>query len=613
MRLIGLLWGLAGCAGPAEHGEDHATPVAVATPGAAQPLQPSPGRLRYRVSFGQPHTQLFSVEAVAATDGADELVWMMATWTPGSYLVREYARHVEGVTAAGAGGEPLAVRRTSKNRWAVATNGSETVTLRYQLYANELSVRTNHVDVDHAILNGAPTFLVPIHHKDRPAEVELVLPEGWTDTVTGLQPHPSGRPHTYLAESYDELIDSPIVAGSPVRHAFELQGVPHELVNLGGDGVWDQDRSLEGARAVLQAHIDFWGVVPYEHYHLINGIVGSRGGLEHLDSTLIFTRRDATSDDERFESWLGLVSHEFFHAWNVKRLRPAGLGPFDYETETMTPSLWIAEGVTSYYDDLLLVRADLLEGERHLELLSKSIKGLQTRPGRAVQSLASSSRDAWIKHYRPDENSVNSAVSYYRKGSLVALLLDAEIRRRTGDRRSLDDVLRLAWERHAESGYTEAEFRQVASDVAGSDLSGWLHAAVDTTAELDYAPMLSWWGLLLGEAEPDGESEAWLGLSAPGGRVDKVRRDTPVWRGGLNVGDEVLGVAGFRYDAEQLERVLESLQVGEEVELLVSRRGVLRTLPIVIGAAPTDSWELKLDPRATTAQKLRRERWWGKR
>jgi len=316
--------------------------------------------------------------------------------------------------------------------------------------------------------------------------------------------------------------------------------------------------------------------------------------------------------------WLGLVSHELFHVWNGKRLRPVALGPFDYEREIYTRNLWVVEGITSYYDELLLHRARLSTRQELLDRLSKQIDLLQTTPGRLVQSMAESSFDAWIKLYRRDENFASSNISYYTKGGIVSFLLDARIRRATGGRRSLDDVLRLAYARYSgERGFTTEEFHQLLEEVAGTDLDSWLDRALATTEELDYGEALDWLGLRFKPEEPRKDdakpAPAWLGATTENraGRlaVTEVRRDTPAFEAGLNVDDEILAIGDYRVPPEGLEKRLEAYRPGEKVSLLVARRERLVRLPVTFGEKPRKSWKLEVDPKATAEQKERLEDW----
>ena len=353
----------------------------------------------------------------------------------------------------------------------------------------------------------------------------MELPDGWRGTATGLPPHPGRAPHAYRAPDFDTLVDSPIVAGNPAVYPFTVAGVPHHLVNLGESGVWDGPRSAEDAERITRELHRMWGLMPYERYRFLNLITEAGGGLEHRNSTLLMTSRWATSSRPRYLRWLGLVSHELFHAWNGKRLRPIELGPFDYEAEVHTESLWVVEGLTSYYADLVVHRAGLSTETEYLQALSRRIRGLQTTPGRAVQPVALASYDAWIKFYRGDENSRNTSVSYYTKGAVVGFLLDMRIRAATGGAKTLDDVLRRAYARYSGArGFMPNEFRATAEAVAGKPLSGWFAHALDSTGELDYAEALDWLGLTFGDdADPSGDG--WLGV-----RHAQRRRPSSWWR-----------------------------------------------------------------------------------
>ena len=521
--------------------------VTPAPPALAQPVEP----IAYTVRFPAPHTHYVTIDARFPTEGRPDVELMMAVWTPGSYLVREYARHIEGVTARTPSGDRLPVEKSRKNRWRAATGGADAIVVSYQVYGREMSVRTNWIEADFAMLNGAPTFLT-LAGEDGPRrhDVILELPAGWRGTATGLPPHPGGAPHTYRARDFDTLVDSPIVAGNPAVYPFTVAGVPHQLVNLGESGIWNGPRSAEDAERITRELHRMWGLMPYERYRFLNLITEAGGGLEHRNSTLLMTSRWATSSRARYLRWLGLVAHEQFHAWNGKRLRPIELGPFDYEAEVHTESLWVVEGLTSYYADLVVHRAGLSTEAEYLEALSRQIRGLQTTPGRAVQPVALASYDAWIKFYRGDENSRNTSVSYYTKGAVVGFLLDMRVRAATGGASTLDDVMRRAYARFSGArGFMPNEFRATAEAVAGEALSGWFAHALDSTGELDYAEALDWLGLTVGD-DPEPDEDGWLGVvtRTAGGRllVAQVPRDTPAHAAGFNVDDEILAIGDHR-------------------------------------------------------------------
>ena len=606
---------LAGCPQPESASPDAGTP-------RVEPSSPLPeargdgDAIEYTVRFPAPETHYVEVDAIVPTGGADPLEMRMAVWTPGSYLVREFARHLEAVRGRSLEGEPLDVEKVTKNRWHVTTGGADRVVVSYRVYAREMSVRTNFVDSSIAVLNGAPTFMTRADDAVVPHDVRFELPADWTDSVTSLPAHETGD-HRYLAESFDQLVDSPVVLGTPALYEFEVAGAPHVLANFGEGGIWEGERSARDLARVVDAQTRFWGVVPYERYVFLNILEGGGGGLEHLASTLMMDSRWATRRREDYRGWLGLASHEFFHTWNVKRLRPHALGPFDYEKENYTRMLWVAEGVTSYYDDLFLQRAGLFDRDAYLERLSKQIEAVQTRPGRHVQSLADASFDAWIKYYRPDENSQNTDISYYQKGAVVAFLLDAEIRRASAGRASLDDVMRRAYGKYSgDEGYGPAEFRALVNDVAGTDLGPFFDAYVDGTDEIDYGPVLDFYGLRFLDAETPDENEevpAWLGVEtgSRGGRlvVTGVPRDTPAFEAGLNVEDEIIAIGDYRVPDNDLEGRLAYFRPDDEATLLIARRERLMRLPVKFGAAPRDRWRLEIRIDSTSVQRSRLDAW----
>jgi predicted metalloprotease with PDZ domain len=571
--------------------------------------------IRYALSFTAPHTHYVEVRAEVPTSGRSEVELMMAVWTPGSYLIREYERHVENIAATGSG-TALAVTKTAKNRWAIATGGADTVIVTYRVYGREMSVRTNWIESGFALINGAPTFLTLADSHARPHEVTLTLPASWTRAMTAL-PTLADRPHSFRAASYDMLVDSPILLGSQSMYDFEIDGRMHRLVNEGEAGVFDGARAAHDFESIAREQHRFWGTVPYSSYVCLNLITESAGGLEHCDSAVLMTSRWATRTRKAYLGWLELASHELFHVWNGKRLRPTALGPFDYEREAHTRSLWVVEGITDYYGDLLLHRAGLSTREEFLSSLSNKIEALQTTPGRAVHSIVNASFDAWIKFYRPDENSPNTSISYYIKGSVVAFLLDVRIRRVSSGRRSLDDVMRAAYAKYSgERGYSEPEFRALVEDVAGASLESFWLSALEGTGELEYADALDALGLRFKTAEPDtGKTprRATLGTvtKIDGGRlvVAQVKRGTAAHEAGLNVDDEIVAIDDFRIRPDQLEARMEQYVAGDRVALLVARRDRLIRLDVTLGAEPSKSWQLEPDPAATPGQRAGLDFW----
>jgi predicted metalloprotease with PDZ domain len=603
----------------------------LAMPAALRGAEP----VRYSLRFPAPQTHYVEVEASIPADGLDHVDLMIPVWTPGSYLVREYARHVEALTARTPEGKALAVEKTSKNRWRVESAGATRVVVGYRVYGREMSVQTNWVDGSFALLNGAATFLTPVEGGPRPHEVTLTLPPGWAKSFCGLPIVAGDTPYCYLASDYDALVDSPIYAGSPDVDQFEVDGKPHFVVNEGGGGIWDGPKAAKDVETIVRTHRDFWGSLPYDKYIFFNLLTETAGGLEHRNSTVLMASRWAGRRRADYLGWLRLVSHEYFHTWNVKRLRPVELGPFDYEREAVSRSLWIAEGLTSYYGDLLLRRAGLCTDDEYLagdvtptgpdaDKPKGDIQRLQETPGRAVQPLESASADAWIKFYRRDENTPNTAISYYIKGAVVGLLLDAEIRRATDGSKSLDDVMRLAYTRYSgATGFTPTQFRAVAAEVAGADLSSFFRRALETTDELDYAEALKWYGLRFSAGEdpkdkdkPKKPEKAWLGLETKpeAGRltVSVVKRGTPGFDAGFNVGDEIVAIGDDRILPEQWSKRMEQYRPSEKASFLIARRGRLVRLVATFGQEPKLLFKLEPDPAATEAQKAQLRAWLGK-
>ncbi|MEO1523881.1 MAG: hypothetical protein AAFX06_00515 [Planctomycetota bacterium] len=574
----------------------------------------------YTVDLAQAANHYVTVTMEAKAD-SDTTEVMMPVWTPGSYLIREYARHIDHMSVTNAEGDAIPYRKSRKNRWKIEAEEGQTYRVRYRLYCNEVSVRTNFTNHYFAVLNGAPTFVTPLNSMDQPHEIELILPEGWRRSASSLVSH---QPHQFSAANFDELVDSPIVAGQLELFPFEVNGVPHQLVQIGdGASYWDGTKAASDLRRIVAEQAELWGQIPYDRYLFLNVIGEGRGGLEHDRNCLMLTSRFAYRDSKTYEDWLSLASHELFHAWNVRRLRPAPLRTYDYERETYTDSLWVAEGITSYYEDIFLARAGLIDEKAFLKRFSSSISRVEKSNGRLVQSLRDASFDTWIKFYRPDENSSNTRVSYYSKGAVVALLLDAEIQKATEGAKSLQDVLRRLYDEKLETGYTEAEFRDAASAIARKNLDEWFANTVDSTKPLEYETMLQWYGLNFGkegetEEKKEGEakdakpqdSKPWLGVTLQDATVSKLQEDSPAFDAGFNTGDEMLAINGFRLRTP-LATHLKQFRVGDKIEVLLDRKGELITRIATLEAEPSQSWELQLLKEPSDEQSQHRARWLG--
>ena len=457
--------------------------------------------LHYWVAMPQPTSHLFEVTLQVSGWTAPQLDLKMPVWTPGSYLVREYARHVQNFQIFHPEGR---WQKLAKNHWQIETAGQSDITLRYQVFANELTVRTNHLDASHAFFNGAALFFYLPGFQQQPIQVTIQPPPNWR-IATALPPVPD-QANTFEAADFDQLVDSPFEIGEHQHYEFEVLGKPHQLV-IWGQGNANPTQIVADTQKIIQTEAELFGGLPYAQYlFILHQTAQSFGGLEHKDSCALIYPRFSFQSEDGYQRFMQLVAHEFFHLWNVKRIRPKGLEVFDYDAENYTPSLWFSEGTTSYYDVMLPLRAGIYDAKTGIKLLGKEISRYLTTPGRQVQPLSESSFDAWIKLYRRDSNSDNNQISYYLKGEMVSLILDLLIRAQHDSHRSLDDVLRQLWQQFGqpEIGFTPEQLQAAIELVAGTDLSELFERWLHSTEELPLAEYLEPFGLrILPESTKD--------------------------------------------------------------------------------------------------------------
>jgi predicted metalloprotease with PDZ domain len=573
--------------------------------------------MRYRLSMPETHSHLFHVEVEVEHPG-DAVELVFPVWTPGSYLVREFARHVERAAADDGAGRPLRLERRDKHRFVVRAGGAARAVLRYRVYANELTVRTAHLDGTHGYLNPAAVLPFARGREGERHVLEVAAPDGWR-VATALD----GGPAAFTARDYDELADSPVEIGTHRTLAFTALGKPHEIA-LWGRGDLDEAAFAEDARRIVEAVGGLMGGLPYPRYLFVVHLSDERrGGLEHAASTTLQVARTGFFPRKAYEETLGLLAHEFFHVWNVKRLRPAAFVPYDYGREQYTRLLWWFEGATSYYEQVALARAGLLAPGRRLEALGKALTALDRTPGARKMSLEEASFLAWVKHYRPDENTRNSAISYYLKGELVSLALDLALRRAG---RSLDALLLALHARFADGGVPEDGIERVAAELLGPEAARrffdrYVRGTEPLELDLDVV------GLRLRrraaggfddeggtprKAEEGRPPAGWLGIDlAPGAKlaVATVREGSPAHRAGLYAGDELVAEGGFRVDRARLWDRLCERGPGGKVRLAVFRRDELLDVEVTLAPAPEDSVWLEPVPDASAAQRAAFEAW----
>jgi predicted metalloprotease with PDZ domain len=564
---------------------------------SSQASQATQAPVHYRIEAADPHARLFTVTlTVAHPQEQQEL--SLPVWIPGSYLVREFSKNLQRLSAQQ--GRRVPLLQLDKHRWRATCRTDRPLVLTYEVCAYDSSVRTAWLDASRGFFNGTSVCLRVHGQEDAPHALEVASTAAtahWS-VATGLTPQSIDKRGfgVYAASHYDELVDCPVEMGTFWSGQFTACGVAHRFVVAGAAPSFDGKRLLADTQKICETAIRFWhgkGKPPIKNYlFMLNAVHDGYGGLEHRNSTaLICGRRDLPRTGEArasdgYTTLLGLISHEYFHTWNVKRLRPAEFFRYDYSQENYTQLLWFFEGFTSYYDDLLLRRAGLIDDATYLKLLAKATNQVLQTPGRSVQTVAQASFDAWVKYYRQDENTPNATVSYYTKGSLVALCLDLTLRRE--GKTTLDDVMRALWKRCAGGPMTEADLRAELASLAGRSFDNELDQWVHSTAELPLAELLAAHGVALKPEQPQLAQRLGLRVTENHSvQLKTVLRGGPAEKAGMAAGDEWLGlqVQGQGWRIARLEDVAFYAGAATQVTAVVARDGRLLQLPMALPAA----------------------------
>jgi predicted metalloprotease with PDZ domain len=538
-------------------------------------------------------------------DPGEELRLALPVWTPGHYHVDDHAGNLDRVRAFDQDtGRELPAPKLEKSLWAVSSKGSRGVRVEYSVYGFVYSVSGTYVDDKHAIINGPGVYLYVVGRKDAPARLKLVPWPGWKAVSTGLE-HVSGL--EYSAPDYDVLADSPVEAGNQRTESFESGGARYE-VSMSGTPLTDEGAFVSDLKKLVEGTASVYGQAPYSRYvFIVNFTDTAQGGLEHLNSTVCFLPRFRTLPREEYNRSISLFSHELFHAWNVKRMRPVGLGPFDYTKEVYTKSLWVAEGLTSYYANLALRRAGLNSVEEYLESLAQSISIMKSLPGRTHQSAEEASFDTWTKFDKPNENTPNVTSSYYVQGCVVGWMLDMVFR--DAGKGTLDDVMRKVYaDTYLKGrGYTDAEFEGACVALGGERAKEVFDARVRGREDIDFDRYLALAGLRLEPKDAAAAKKGFLGvkLGSEGGRtlVRGVLAGSPAEGMGLSFGDEVIGLDGLRVSQERLSFFVGAAGPGRGVALTLARNGMLTEAKGEL--APRPSFEWRVQPLAGASAKQR--------
>ncbi len=533
----------------------------------------------YEVSMPEPHTHYYNVKMSVTDYEKDYVDIQMPVWSPGSYLVREFAKSVEGVTAT-FNKKMLKTEKINKNTWRIYTEKANNVVINYKVYAFELSVRTSFVDASHGYFNGTSMFMFIDELRNTPHNLTVIPFKDWKKVSTSLPKVETDKSKgfQFQAPDYDILVDSPVEIGNHETFDFTSAGVLHHVA-MYGKGNYDIETLKVDMAKITQACTDVFGVNPNKEYtFIIHNLTRGSGGLEHLSSTTLQVNR-WTYSAGAYKGFLSLVAHEYFHLWNVKRIRPKALGPFDYNNENYTSLLWVMEGFTSYYDELLLYRAGVYTEEEIMRKFTGSISNIENQPGNKVQPVAHSSFDAWIKAYRPTENSYNTTISYYSKGSVVANMLDLMIINNTKGKKNLDNVMQHLYNEYYKKqgrGFTPDEMKATLETVSGLKMDDFFEKYINGTQTFDYKTLFGYAGLTVEIVESDDVS---LGVSTSGNKITKVYRGGSAYEGGLNVNDEILAIDGFRVHGD-VGDYIEGRPVGDKVSVLLSRDNLIQTITL---------------------------------
>lgn len=574
-------------------------------------------KINFEISFIEPQAHYAEVEMNMAGIAAKSYVDVkMPVWTPGSYLVREYAKSVEGFGATVAG-KSVKTEKVDKNTWRVYNNKAAAVKINYRVYAFEISVRTAFIDASHAFLSSASIFMYPAGMLKTPSTVKIIPFHTWSKVSTGLEPV-AGQAFTYHAADFDILFDSPIEVGNQDVFEFNASGVRHEVAMVGG-GTYDKEKLKVDMAKIVEQGTAIYGENPNKHYtFIVHNYAQGGGGLEHLNSTVLGASRNGYSNPRGYNGFLGLVAHEYHHLWNVKRLRPIALGPFDYDKENYTTNLWISEGFTSYYQNKLMIRAGHIDKEAFVTGYAGAIGTVMNTPGAKINSAAASSFDAWINGaYRPNENSSNTFISYYTKGQVVGILMDLEIANATNGAKSLDDVMKAMYLqcKTLKRGYTDAEFKAMTEKISGISFTNFWAKYVTGTTPIEYAKYLGYAGINIVN-ENEGLSIPYFGATV--GRVPGkiviggVARGSGAWNAGINVNDEILTIDGAPAEAS-IERMTQitGKKVGDVVKVTLLRDGLNKEINVTLTANDAVKFKTTINEQASAKQLAVRKRWMG--
>lgn len=576
------------------------------------PGQQQQGTMAFTVSMEQPHTHYYHVvfHCQGLKGGTHD--FKMPAWTPGYYRIMDYARNVLNFRAVDEDRNPLTWEKTAKNIWRVSSGNISSIKVSYDVYAFRQSVAESFLDDTRAFISPTGVFMHVAGLLRHPVTVTFRPNDAASKISTGLDPV-EGRPNTFSAPDFDVLYDCPVLIGNQEILRFEVEGIPH-VIAAESLGAFDRKKFVSDIKQVVEGSVMMIGEVPYKHYTFIMMERGG-GGLEHLNSMAVFYNPSGLNNPNSYKGWLSFIAHEYYHLYNVKRIRPIALGPFDYDIENYTNMLWVSEGFTVYYEYVILRRVGLLTRDDFFDRVRRFISSYENRPGRLFQSATESSFDTWMKFFSRNENSANTTISYYNKGAALGLLLDLKIRHETKNQRSLDDVMRILYEKYHKQkkrGFTDREFREECENAAGSPLPEIFDVYASTVEDINYPKYFTYAGLKI-DVTPRELPGVFLGavtrVQEGNLVISSVEWDSPAWHGGLSARDEILTLDGIRATSRILDRILDSKKAGDKLLILISRRNQTREVEITLGKKKERSFKISLMSDPTPLQSMILEDW----
>ena len=570
-----------------------------------RPPQNSPERIEYTVSMENPNNHYYHISLTYSGLKENSVELKLPAWTPGYYMIMDYAKYVIEFKASDDSGRDLKWEKTSKNSWKIDTEKTKVIKVSYDVFAFRTSVADSFLDDGRGFISPTGIFMHPAGQKDSPVTVTIVPYEKFTKISTGLDPVP-GKKNTFFASGFDVLYDCPILAGNQEIVTFETGWIPYTIAaeNLGR---LDRTKLAEDFKKIVESATSVIGEVPYKHYTFIMMNRGM-GGLEHTNSMAVFTNRLDNTSVELSDGWLSFIAHEFFHLYNVKTIRPVALGPFDYDKENYTNMLWLSEGGTVYYENLILNRAGFFNREDVFRELKTSISNYENIPGHLFQSVAQSSFDSWMLFFNRSENASNTTISYYDKGCAISLLLDLKIRHESGNKNSLDNVMRTLYQvyyKDKKRGFTDKEFREACEKAAGSPLSEIFDVYIPTTQEIDYSKYLAYAGLTI-DTNPVETEGNWIGIDTRDDGenliITRSEWNSPAYNAGLSPQDIIKEINGEKAATGVMKNILETGNPGDKIRFTVTHRDITNSVEVVLSKKKMISFEIKPLPDPTPEQ-----------